>query len=299
MPVLSSSHGVRLQLDELGGDGPPILFAHATGFCAAVWRPVAAHLSDFRCFALDFRAHGRSTRPDDEDLAWEGTGDDVLAVVDAIYAIERSAIERSAIERSAIEGTDAGPMFGVGHSMGGAALLLAEQARPQTFRGLWLFEPIVIPAEFALDDPTGNHLSASAARRRASFASLQAARDNFASKPPMNAFDPAALDGYIEGGFEELEDGTAALRCRPEDESRFYEMGARHAAGAHLAEVAPPVTVVRGRVEPGPALFAPSVADGVPHGRLVDMPDVSHFGPMEDPEAIAESIRELIEAASA
>jgi len=276
VPVLPSSHGVRIQLDELGGDGPAILFAHATGFCAGVWGPVAAHLPDFRSFALDFRAHGRSTRPDDDDLAWEGTADDVRVCVDEITR------------------DLPGPLIGVGHSMGGAALLLAEQARPGTFRGLWLFEPIVIPAELALDDPTGNILSASAARRRDTFASATAARENFASKPPMNTFDPAALTAYVDGGFEPQEDGTVRLRCRPADESRFYEMGARHAAGAHLADVVPPVSVVRGRVEPGPALFAPPVAEGTPSGRLVEMPSVSHFGPMEDPAGIAASIRELI-----
>jgi pimeloyl-ACP methyl ester carboxylesterase len=177
--------------------------------------------------------------------------------------------------------------------MGGAALLLAEQARPGTFAGLWLFEPIVIPAVLA-PDPTGNALSTAAARRRDTFESAEAARANFAAKPPMDVFDPEALDGYIEGGFESLEDGTVRLRCRPEDESTFYMMGPRHSAGAHLAEVAAPVSVVRGRDEPGPAQFAPGVAEGLPAGVLHDMAQVGHFGPMEDPAAVAASIRELI-----
>jgi pimeloyl-ACP methyl ester carboxylesterase len=177
--------------------------------------------------------------------------------------------------------------------MGGAALLLAEQARPGTFAGLWLFEPIVIPADLAMD-PMGNSLSAAASRRRDTFESAEAARANFASKPPMAAFDPAALDGYLEGGFETLEDGSVRLRCRPEDESTFYAMGPRHSAGAHLGEVTPPVSVVSGRNEPGPAVFAPAVAEGAPDGELVEMPQVSHFGPMEDPAAIARSIRDLV-----
>jgi pimeloyl-ACP methyl ester carboxylesterase len=279
--VLPSSHGVQIQLDELGGDGPPILFAHATGFCADIWGPVARHLADFRCFALDFRAHGRSTRPDDDDLSWDGTADDVMVCADEI--LDRTGE----------------PLIGVGHSMGGAALLLAEQARPGTFRGLWLFEPIVISPGSPGGEETGNSLSASAARRRATFDSLAAARENFASKPPMNVFDPAALTAYIDGGFEELDDGTARLRCRPEDESRFYELGGRHGASAHLAEVTPPVWVARGRDEPGPALFAPPVAEGVRDGRLIEMPTVGHFGPMQDPAAIAASIRELIETLEA
>src|SRR5690349_20798784 len=110
--TVTSTQGVELALHDLGGDGPPILFAHATGFCGPIWGPVAEHLADHRGWALDFRCHGRSTRPLDDDLSWRGTGDDVLAVVDALGLVD---------------------LVGVGHSMGGAALLLAEQRRPGTF----------------------------------------------------------------------------------------------------------------------------------------------------------------------
>src|ERR1700753_773050 len=160
--TIESSGGVALAVYDLGGDGPPLLFAHATGFCASVWAPVAAHLADRHCWALDFRCHGRSGRPDDDDLAWAGTADDVLAVVDGL----------------ALEHPD-----GVGHSMGGAALLLAEQRRPGTFGHLWAFEPVVIPPGVLPDDPQANPLAGGAARRRDTFPSAQAAVDNFASKP--------------------------------------------------------------------------------------------------------------------
>ena len=267
---ITSSHGVEVALHDLGGDGPPILFAHATGFCGPVWGPVAQQLADHRCWALDFRCHGRSTRPDDDDLDWAGTADDVLAVVDAL----------------GLEGA-----VGVGHSMGGAALLLAEQRRPGTFAALWLFEPIVIPPGSGMDDPETNPLSVGAARRRETFDSLDAAEANFASKPPMSAFDARALRAYVDGGFEELPDGTARLRCRATDDSRFYVMGARHGASERLGEVTCPTTVARGAPEPGPYDLAPAVAAGLADGRLVELPTVSHFGPMEDPALIAAEIR--------
>jgi pimeloyl-ACP methyl ester carboxylesterase len=271
--TVASSHGVRVAVHDLGGEGPPVLFAHATGFCGPVWRPVAAHLHDRRCWALDFRCHGRSTRPDDDDLDWAGTADDVLAVLDAL----------------GLEGT-----VGVGHSMGGAALLLAEQRRPGTFAALWLFEPIVIPPGSGIDDPDANPLAVGAARRRESFPSVQAALENFGSKPPMAAFDPAALAAYVEGGFEEQPDGTAVLRCPAADESRFYLMGARHGAYEHLDEVRCPTVVARGAADAGPYDLAPAVAEGVVEGRLLDLPSVSHFGPMEDPGLVAGEIRRLL-----
>jgi pimeloyl-ACP methyl ester carboxylesterase len=266
---VDSTNGVSLALYDLGGDGRPLLFAHATGFCASIWGPVADHLPDRHCWAVDFRCHGRSSRPDDDDLDWRGTADDVLAVVDELD----------------LSGAD-----GVGHSMGGAALLLAEQRRPDTFAHLWAFEPVVIPPGIMLDDPGSNRLATGAARRRDTFPSAEAAFDNFASKPPLNTLRPESLRAYIEGGFEPQSDGRVRLRCRPADESRFYLMGGQHHAYDHLGEVKCPVTIVRGVEDFGPYTFAPAVVERLPRGRLVDRPSLTHFGPMEDPEWIAASI---------
>jgi pimeloyl-ACP methyl ester carboxylesterase len=270
MEFVASTGGVRVAVHELGGIGRPILFAHATGFCGPVWRPVARGLGDHRNVALDLRAHGRSMRPDDGDLHWRGAAEDLLAVVDAL----------------GLDGS-----VGVGHSMGGAALLLAEQARPGTFEALWLYEPIVITPSMREGLAEENSLAVSAARRRRGFPSARAAFENYASKPPLDVLRPDALEAYVEGGFEILEDGSVTLRCAPEDESETFHMGPTHDAAEHLGEVTCPVTVVKGRDEPGPAMFADAVADGLPHGRLVKMPSLGHFGPMEDPDAIAASIR--------
>ncbi len=273
MQFVASTGGVRVAVHELGGTGRPILFAHATGFCGPVWGPVAELLGDHRDVALDFRAHGRSSRPDDGDLHWQGAAEDLLAVVDALD----------------LDGT-----VGVGHSMGGAALLLAEQARPGTFESLWLYEPIVVTPAMREGLEGGNPLADAAARRRERFASARAAFENFASKPPLDVLTPECLAAYVDGGFETLEDGSVTLRCRPEDESATFRMGPTHEAAAHLGEVSCPVTVVKGRDEPGPAMFADPVAEALPRGRLVQMPDLGHFGPMEDPAAIAGSIRAAV-----
>jgi pimeloyl-ACP methyl ester carboxylesterase len=273
MQFVASTRGVRVAVHELGGSGRPILFAHATGFCGPVWRPVAQHLADHRNVAIDFRAHGRSSRPDDGDLHWAGAADDLLAVVDALH----------------LEG-----IVGVGHSMGGAALLLAEQARPDTFDSLWVYEPIVLTPATREGLEGGNALADAAARRRDRFDSARAAVENFASKPPLDVLSPESLAAYVEGGFETLEDGSVTLRCRRDDESETFRMGPMHDAGEHLAEVRCPVTVVKGRDEPGPAMFAGPVAEALPHGRLVQMPALGHFGPMQDPGAIAASIREAV-----
>jgi len=273
--MVPSSGGVAVAAYDLGGEGPDVVLVHATGFCAAVWAPMAAGLTGYRVVALDVRGHGRSSVPE-LGMEWSGTADDVLAVVDH-FGLERPA--------------------GLGHSMGGAALLLAEEARPGTFAGLWVYEPIVMPEWYVLQGggDGSNPLAEGARRRRPSFASADEAFANFAAKPPLMLLAPEALAAYVAYGFETQPDGSVVLRCRPEVEASNYEMGARHDGFAHLGDVACPVVVLRGsdRV-PGPAGFAADIAEALPSGTLEDRPELFHFGPLEDPEAMAASARSFL-----
>ena len=89
---------------------------------------------------------------------------------------------------------------GVGHSMGGTALVMAELARPGTFRGLVLFEPILFPPD--VNRPEGpSPMIEAARRRRAVFASRDEAYENFAGKPPLDALTPEVLRAYVDHGF--------------------------------------------------------------------------------------------------
>ena len=270
--MVPSTGDVTVAAYDLGGEGPDVVLVHATGFCAAVWAPMAERLEGCRVVALDVRGHGRSSVPE-HGMEWSGTADDVLAVVDH-FGLDHPV--------------------GLGHSMGGAALLLAEQARPGTFAGLWVFEPIVMPEWFVHQGPGGgdgsNPLAEGARRRRPTFASADEAFANFAAKPPMMLLAPEALAAYVTYGFEPQADGSVTLRCRPEVEAANYEMGARHDGFAHLGEVQCPVVVLRGSDRmPGPAGFASDIADALPAGVLEDHPELFHFGPLEDPPAMAAS----------
>lgn len=269
--AVASTGGVVLALHDLGGDGEPLLLAHATGFHGRVWAPLAAQLRGVHAWAPDLRGHGDATAPADEAFDWEGFADDVLAVVDHLGL--RGAVA-------------------AGHSKGGAALLLAEQRRPGTFRRLYCYEPVVFPPlpEHALGD--GGPLAEGALRRRPSFPSVEAAIANFAAKPPLDVLHPDALRAYVEHGFAAAPDGSIVLKCRPEHESQVYRMGGRHQAFERLGQVDCPVVVAVGAVTPyGPAAVAELVADALPDGRLEPHPDLGHFGPLEDPAGIAACIQ--------
>ena len=77
-----STRGVTVAVHDLGGDGAPLLIAHANGFCGGTYGPLAQVLAPHRhVWALDFRGQGQSTPPEDLDFDWDGLADDVLAVV--------------------------------------------------------------------------------------------------------------------------------------------------------------------------------------------------------------------------
>lgn len=274
MRTLPTSDGLTVAVHHQGGSGRPVLLCHATGLHSAVWEPLAAALpEDLDRWALDFRAHGASAVPAGLDLAWAGMGDDVLAAVDGL-------------------GLPAGQVIGVGHSMGGAALLLAEQARPGTFAALWLYEPIAPPpaAQAALEG--GNRLAEGASRRRPTFASREEALANYASKPPLNVARADALHAYVRHGFVDG-DGTVHLACRPADESQTFRGGSGHGAFDALGAVACPTVIVTGGALAGPAAFAPQIADALPAGRLEVHAHLGHFGPLEAPAELAASVEQL------
>ncbi|HEX8770699.1 MAG TPA: alpha/beta hydrolase [Acidimicrobiales bacterium] len=267
MRLVRSTDEVLVAVHDFGGNGSPMLLAHATGFCGQVMAPLAEHLKmDFRCLALDFRGHGGTRTPPSVDFQWTGLADDVIA---------------------AITGNVEGPVFAFGHSSGGAAVLMAEARCPGLFAGLVAFEPVLWP------DPTAavaraERLANGARRRRAGFPSREEAYENYASKPPFSWMDEQVLRAYVDHGLVEADDGTVTLACRPEVEARIYLQGAANDSFSSLADVDCPVVVARG-TERG-AIERPiteAQVGALPNGRLEDLDGLSHFGPLEDPSRAA------------
>jgi pimeloyl-ACP methyl ester carboxylesterase len=278
----TTDDGVEIALTDFGGDGPDLLLVHATGFCASVLTPLAVTLSDsFHCWGIDLRAHGQSGRPSDGDFFWHGFAVDVLAAVDHL---------------------ELDHPYGFGHSCGGAALLLAEEARPGTFSALYCFEPVVFPDDQPpSSSPDDGPLVAGALRRRDTFPSRIDAFVNFSSKPPLDHLDPSALTGYVNGGFEvvpndEGGDGTQVrLRCRKEDEAAVYSQGFSHNAFAHLHEIGCPVALSCGEMTNSFGLpFLEQYAARLATSTVEVLDGLTHFGPLEHPEQVAQSVHDAL-----
>jgi pimeloyl-ACP methyl ester carboxylesterase len=280
-----SSDGVQVMVYELAPWSRPgepddrrvLLMSHATGFHGRCWSPVADPLATrYRCVALDYRGHGATAVAAGWQVDWDRYGDDAEAV--AVMAASLNSAEG---------------LLGVGHSMGGACLLMAAHRQPALFRGLVLFEPIVFPTDRPRPD-TGNPLVEGARRRRRRFPSLAEAEANYAAKPPMAAFTAQARRAYVEGGFHPTDDGEVELACAPETEAGTFEAGASHRTWDLLPHIDIPVLVVAGRIQPHqPAAIAVEVAGRLPQGRYLEDTSMDHFGPMTHPERVAALITEF------
>lgn len=266
-----------IAVQDWGGDGPPVLLAHPTGFHGHAWAPLARRLvaGGRRVVSFDFRGHGDSD-PSPDGYDWSGFRDDVQRVADALGLAGDPAL------------------VGVGHSKGGASLLLAEADRPGTFGRLWCFEPIVFPNERPQPPRHDLAIAEGARRRRDDWGSPGEAEAAYAAKPPLDVLDAEARHAYVVHGLARGDDGRWHLKCRPETEAQVFAHGLSHDAYARLGAVACPVVVAVGAetdaVRPETAA---AVVERLPHGRLEVMAGLGHFGPLQDPARVAAAVAEF------
>ncbi|MDX1448338.1 MAG: alpha/beta hydrolase [Acidimicrobiia bacterium] len=258
------------QRDLQGKTRPHLVFAHATGFCAGVWRPIRSLLQDHDSTALDFRGHGAS-RSDRTVRSWWEMASDVLAVTGEL---------------------EDETLIGIGHSMGGAALLMAEMLQPRTFAAFVLVEPIVFPGPHRRNPD--HPLVSLARRRRDRFESKQAVRDSYGSKAPFESWHPDALAGYVDGGFVADSGGGVTLACSPQTEAEVFTASPVHGAWARLGEIEAPAVVLYGSdTDTFPPGHAEALAAQMGEASAIGVSGTGHFLPMERPAVVADTVRKM------
>jgi pimeloyl-ACP methyl ester carboxylesterase len=209
------------------------------------------------------------------------------------------------------------PLVGIGHSFGGAALLKAELARPGTFAALVLSEPILFDRDMGAGDRSA--LADRARKRRAQWSSRAEARAFFVGRPLFQAWHPAALAGYLEGGLVESrgegkegasgEVGEVRLACTPDSEAACYG-GVGRSVFSALPQVSCPVTVLVGATSqhldrtPSDDARATTtlehfqgLAQRLARGTVVVVDGAGHFHPQERPSAVARAVDAAMAAA--
>jgi lipase len=282
-------NGVDLCLFEWGGDGPLLLFSHATGFHARCWDEVIRRLPGRRAIAIDMRGHGRSEKPPVE-YDWRHFGDDVTELVRAL---------------------DLGGIVAVGHSMGGHSVTYAAGRETARFAALLLVDPVIrsragYQEASAVQDQVREDASGSSfvARRRNEWASVEEMVERFAGRTPFSRWEPQVLRDYCRYGLLPAP-GSAGyvLACPPDVEAAIYAHAGRTDVYDVIPRITVPVRVLRAPpAGPGAAPFSGSptsadLASHFAHGEDVLLPDATHFIPMESPALVARHVVEMVDRA--
>lgn len=259
---------------EWPGEGPPLLFVHATGFHGRCWDQVIRHFPGRRAIAPDLRGHGRSPKPD-PPYHWQDFSRDLVQFAAALEL--RGAI-------------------GIGHSMGGHTVVAAAAQRPQTFASLVLVDPTIFAAERYGQAP----LDASfIARRRNEWSSPAEMYERFHDRLPFARWNPDVLRDYCEFGLLPR-NGGFVLACPPAIERSIYGHSTEPAADLHpvAPSIRQPVVVIRGGIPWAADRFNldasptdPGLASLFPNGRDLLLEGRSHYIPMESPELVAKAVQ--------
>jgi pimeloyl-ACP methyl ester carboxylesterase len=259
------------------GRSDTLVLAHATGFHARCWDQVIRHLPNRHVIALDQRGHGRSGKT--EISHWEVFGQDLAAFVSELGL--RNVV-------------------GVGHSMGGHAMVDAAALCPNRFRRLTLIDPVIAAPDEYPEGRTNRELRNEdhpTTRRKRHFSSPEEMFERFKDRVPYSAFDREVLRDYCEHGLLPAEGGRGFnLACPPEIESSIY-ITSRTNQGVHdsIRALRIPVLLLRAKEKPADRSAMdfsssptwPALVREFPNGREIHFAERTHFFPMETPKDVA------------
>jgi pimeloyl-ACP methyl ester carboxylesterase len=270
-----------LFVETEGPEGaPPLVLVHGFGASNHSWRKWVPELAvDHRLHLVELAGFGRAPNPADGDYAPHAQGRRVAELVSSIGG--------------------AHPPVLVGHSLGGAVILIAALRLLDAARAAGTADPlrgivVVSGAVFPLDFPRYMALA-----RRPLLGDLL-----LAGPPPRWAIqmglrgivgDPATVDAeQVEGYRAPLGDPErrrailrAARQLRPDAD----------AAGLvpHYGRLSVPLLALWGDRDPViPPSFAGRLAAAVPRGRAVLLPGVGHLVPEEAPRPSLAALRSFL-----
>jgi 3-oxoadipate enol-lactonase len=249
---------VDLYYEEYG-HGIPAVFLHGFPFDHTIWEPLIPLLQEeARMILPDLRGFGRSP-------VTEGIYSMRLLAEDIVHLMDRLEIEKAVV---------------VGHSMGGYASLAFAQAYPGRLLGLGL-----VATHSAADTPE---------RRQSRQKLAESVMHKGARVVASNMVNTLTPKKELLEPINEL-----ILRAHPTGISGALRgMAERHDLTGELSNISVPAVVIVGKADQLlPHDHVETMAQMLPKGWLVEIPDAGHMLTMEDPQSVAAELKQLFKIA--
>jgi lipase len=257
------------------GEGPPLIFLHATGFQPWLWHPIARELTKgYRILAPSFCDH-RVTDPEEGGLNWMTLAEDTVRLCNALHL---------------------NAPFVVGHSMGATVLMIANARYGLSMAGMVLIEPILLPAEFYQGHMRVDQhpLAARAIKRTNFWRNRDDAMTYLRSRPLFQQWDEEALELYVRHGMITRNDGGLELACSPLREAALFMGGRQFDPWPLLPDVSCPVLIIEGeKSENGSFIDLDRIQSLIPDCRRRVVKEAGHLIPMERPREVTQLISEF------
>lgn len=269
---------------QFNASGQPLHFLHANGYPPECYKPLFELLkSEYSVFGMMLRPLWEDSDPR-EILDWHPLSDDLL----------RFLADR-----------EAGPVIGVGHSIGAVVTLRTALREPRKFRALILIDPVLFVPFFlwrwklirtvGLGDRT-HPLIAGAKKRRRTFSDRETVFRGYRNRDIFRYMSDENLRTYIEGITKPAADGGYELVYSPEWEAQIYRTGLQDFdIWRDLPKLEVPALFLRGAETD---TFLESAAQLVkrkqPKARVETLEKSTHILPLERPKEVFEIMRSFL-----
>lgn len=263
----------RLQYLLYDGQGPTLIMMHATGFLPWLWHPIARDLNRrYRIICPYFCDHREADPEQEGGFNWVRLAEDLVMLCRTL---------------------DITSPFMVGHSMGGALMIIAAGRFGLDAAKMILIEPILLPSEFySIQLRVEEHpLAGKSLKRRNYWENLSEARQYLKSKAFFRTWDEEMLDLYLEHGMIPSDNGGLELACHPRKEAALFMGSMGYDPWPILPAVTCPALVLEGELTENKGVIDfKKIADTMPQGQYRLVPGTGHLIPMEKPQEITDII---------
>jgi len=268
-----------------GGTGQPLHFLHANGYPPACYEPLFDLLrSQYHVFGMTLRPLWPDSKPE-ELRDWNPLSDDLLQFLDE---------------------QKAGPLIGMGHSIGAIVTLRAALQQPERLRALILLDPVLFLPSFIRTWNVARMLGighrvhpliAGALKRRRTFDDLDTIFRGYRRREIFRYFSDESLRTFIAGIVKPKADGGYELAYSPEWEAHIYYTGVWRdmELWRGLPNLKVPTLIIRG-AETDTFLEAAGrlVKRKQPKVQVVTVPQSTHLVPLERPQQVFDIMQSFL-----